>query len=68
MSSGKTRTRYSSRADDQDGRPEADQPLLDPPDPVAVAEQHAGRFGDDRLLGLDELQELQRALDPTRAA
>ena len=64
---GEDEDEVQQAADDQDGRPEADQPRLDPPDPVPVAEQRAGRLGDDRLLRLDELQELQRPLDAAGA-
>ena len=67
MSSGKTRTRYSRPPTTRTAVPKPIKRCLTPPDPVPEAEQQARRLGDDRLLGLEELEELERALDAAGA-
>ena len=55
------------RPDDEDRHAEGDQPPAGAPHPAADAEQRSTRVGDDRLLGLEELDELDRPAEPDRA-
>ena len=56
------------RADDEHGHAERDQPASRAPGPVGGSRTASRRLGDHRLLGLEELDELDRPLDPRPVA